>query len=114
MTGDAEWPECAPQDWPEGWCGLVEGQAAAFEAELARELAPGHPLARALAEGRVRAVGVARGSDDVVFAVKGEKAPFAVVHLAWPEPEPRSWWRLGRRRRPGPVVHPLARIADLD
>lgn len=100
------------EDWPPGWCGLAPGQAEAFLGQLARELGPGHPL---LGAGRVRAIGTAAGSDDVVYAVEGWDAPFAVVHLAWPTPDSRPWLirKLRPRRRWVPAVQPLAAIADL-
>lgn len=107
MTGQAEWPE--------GWGELAEGQAEAFLSQLARELGPGHSLAPAIAEGRVRAIGVAAGSDDVVHALTGERAPFILVHLAWPGPDRRS--RLLRWLRPHrhwpPAVTALQSLSDL-
>jgi hypothetical protein len=50
-----------------------------FHYELAREVAPGHPLFG------VRAVAVARrcDSDDVLFLLNGVDALLAVVHLTW-------------------------------
>lgn len=103
------------EDWPEGWGGLAEGQDEAFLAQLARELGPDHALAGAIREGRVRAVGVADGSDDVVYALTGEGAPFIMVHLAWPEPD-RRFWVLRRfrpyRQRP-PAVRALHSLSDL-
>lgn len=101
--------------WPEGWGGLAEGQAEVFVAQLARELGPDHALARAIAEGRVRAIGMADGSDDVVYALTDEGAPFVVVHLAWPEPDRRSRlarWLRPRRHRP-PAVTALQSLSDL-
>ena len=96
------------QDWPEGWGGLAEGQAAAYLAQLARELGPDHALAGAIREGRVRAIGVADGSDDVVYALTGERAPFIVVHLAWPGPDRRfglvRWLRPYPHRPPAVIA----------
>jgi len=87
---------------------LVEGQAEAFVTQLARELGRDHALAPA--------IGVAEGSDDVVYALTGEGTPFAVVHLAWPAPDPRPWLlrRLRPRMRRVPAVVPLQRLTDLE
>lgn len=102
-------------DWPPGWCGLAPSQPEAFLRQLAHELGPGHPLAPAIRDGRVRAIGTAEGSDDVVYAVEGWEAPFAVVHLAWPKPDSRPWLirKLRPRGRWAPAVVPLAAIRDL-
>lgn len=99
-------------DWPPGWCGLAPGQAETFLRQLARELGPDHELIR---EGRIRAIGTAEGSDDVVYAVEGWEAPFAVVHLAWPKPDSRPWLirKLRPRGRWAPAMVPLAAIRDL-
>lgn len=101
--------------WPEGWVGLTAEQGPAFLRQLARELGPGHPLAPLIAARRVRAVAVAAGSDDVVCRIRGWRAPWAVVHLAWPVPDRRPW--LVRRLRPWPhrvpAVVPVARLEDL-
>lgn len=107
MTDDIEWPE--------GWGGLVPGQAEAFLAQLARELGPDHAMAAVIAAGRVRAIGLATGSDDVVYAVEGRDTPFVVVHLAWPQPDARGWLARWLRPRPRwvPAVRSLARLADL-
>jgi hypothetical protein len=106
----------APQHhWPEGWVGLAAEQRPAFLRQLARELGPGHPLAPLIAARRVRAVAVAAGSDDVVCRIRGWRAPWIVVHLAWPAPDRRPW--LVRRLRPRPqsvpAVEPLERLEDL-
>ena len=98
-------------DWPPGWCALLPEQAPVFLAQLRRELAPDHPLQRL----PVRAIGVALGSDDAVFAVDGWQAPFCVVHLSWPGPDPRPW--LLRQLRPwprhDPAILPLADLSAL-
>lgn len=108
----------APQhQWPEGLVGLGPGQAAAFLAQLHRELGPGHALAPLIKRRAVRAIAVACGSDDVVYRIRGWQAPYAVVHLAWPEPDTRP--NLLRRLLPGPgarwvpAVVPVARLGDL-
>lgn len=95
-------------DWREGWCGLVEGQAEVFVAQLAREPGRDPVLAPAIGVGRVRAIGVAEGSDDVVYALTGEGTPFAVVHRAW------LLRRLRPRMRRVPAVVPLQRLTDLE
>ncbi len=107
-------------DWPPGWCGLTPAQPEVFLRQLALELGPRHALAPAIQTGQVRAIGVAEGSDDVVFALEPGvlPTPLAVVHLAWPRPDtrPRLWQRLFPRpaARWVPAVIPLARLADLD
>lgn len=111
-TGDT-WP------WPPGWCGLAPGQARAFLDQLARELGPDHALAPAIRDGRVRAVGTATGSDDVVYALApGVMAtPLALVHLAWPAPDSRPrllrWLFPRPQPRHRPAVEPLASLDDL-
>jgi hypothetical protein len=101
--------------WPEGWVALTPDQAGAFVRQLSRELGPGHALAPLIARRAVRAVAVAAGSDDVLYRLRGWQAPFAVVHLAWPEPDRRPWlMRRLRPRRPWvPAVVPVARPGDL-
>lgn len=101
--------------WPGGWVGLTAEQGPAFVQQLRRELGADHPLEPLIAARRVRAVAVAAGSDDVLYRLRGWRAPFAVVHLAWPEPDRRTW--LLRRLRPWvrrvPAVVPVARVRDL-
>jgi hypothetical protein len=62
-------------EWLAPWVRCRPG----LEAELAREVGPGHPLA-----GR-RAVAVGRrlDTDDVLFFLPEGPAPLAVVHLSW-------------------------------
>ena len=67
----------SPFLWQEPWAALPEGSLASFQHQLARELAPGHPLF-----GRKGApVGKQAGTDDVLVALEGEQ--LAVVHLTW-------------------------------
>ncbi len=98
-------------DWPPGWCALLPEQAPVFLEQLRRELGPDHPLQSL----PVRAIGVALGNDDAVFAVDGWQAPFFVAHLSWRGPDPRPW--LSRWLRPwpqdDPAVAPLAALSAL-
>lgn len=106
-------------DWPPGWCDLAPGQETAFLVQLARELGPRHGLAPAIRDGHVRAIGVAEGSDDVVYALASDvmETPFALVHLAWPPPDtrPRLLQRLFPRpaARWIPAVMPLTSLSEL-
>jgi len=104
-------------DWPEGWFGIDGPTARVFERQLALELGADHALAPAIARGDIRAIGRFGGSDDVVYALDGWKAPFAVVHLAWPPPDERPWLLRKLRPRPAsrwlPALMPLDALADL-
>ncbi|MEU4896632.1 hypothetical protein AB0B12_14210 [Streptomyces sp. NPDC044780] len=71
-----------------------------LEAELLRELAPGHQLFDA----RVSAAARCEGCDDVLFSVANRPFPWAVVHLTWAGRQERSPW---------PLTTPLANLADL-
>jgi len=64
-------------DWLAPWRPATQG--AHLEAELEREVGPGHPLHG------VRAVAVGRrlDSDDVLFFIPGPQARLVVVHLTW-------------------------------
>lgn len=78
-------------NWQAPWHPVTGADASALEAELGLELGPQHLL-----QG-VRVTAVARRSDcdDVLFALKGAPAPFAVVHLTWsgyPETDRRWPW----------------------
>ena len=74
-------------DWLEPWVPVSdETERVGLEAELHRELGPGHVLFRRLA----RAIARRHDRDDVLFEV-GQPAQFAVVHLTYaahPEKEP--------------------------
>jgi hypothetical protein len=72
---DARHPDLTHVIWLEPW----EPAPAGLEAELAREVGRGHPLA-----GR-SAVSVGRrvDCDDVLFFLPDGPQPFAVVHLTW-------------------------------
>jgi hypothetical protein len=74
-------------DWLEPWT-PVESEAANLEAELQRELAPGHPLYGHPAQAIARRI----DCDDVLFAAMSPPGRIAVVHLTWsgqPETDPR-------------------------
>lgn len=79
-------------EWLEPW-GAVHGPVArGLEAELERELIPGHPLYgwRAIAVGRRFDV------DDVLYFLPRGEHPLAAVHLLWREKvngEDSSWPR---------------------
>jgi hypothetical protein len=66
-------------EWPDGWWPIDSTVAAAFEAELARELVDGHPLSRL----PVRAVGQGGNGDDVLLEVLDGSGRIATVHLTW-------------------------------
>jgi hypothetical protein len=66
-------------EWPHGWDALDPGAGASFEAELARQLSPGHRL-YGLA---VRAVGQGGNGDDVLFEMADGSGRVAVAHLTW-------------------------------
>jgi hypothetical protein len=66
----------------------VTQHAANLEAELRKEVAPGHPLYMLGA----RAVAQRIDADDVLFEVDSPDFRYAVVHLCWtvePEHDPR-------------------------
>lgn len=67
-------------EWPEPW-GLIDdaATAASFEAELGRELVPGHTLFGL----PLRAIGRRCDGDDVLFAVEDGSGRVAAVHLTW-------------------------------
>jgi hypothetical protein len=71
----------APIPWKDPWYS-IEGQAeiqGMLEAELAKELPPGHVLS-----GRpVRAIGQRCDNDDVLYVLEDERSGYAVVHLTW-------------------------------
>ena len=75
MTREIDLPELREVEWLDPWRPTAPG----LEAELAREVGPGHVLA-----GR-RAVAVARrvDNDDVLFHLPDGPALLAVVHLTW-------------------------------
>lgn len=69
----------SPHHWLHPWRAITQGEAPAFEAELGREIGPGHAL-----EG-VHAMAIARRDDcdDVLYALFGHARSLAVVHLTW-------------------------------
>jgi hypothetical protein len=64
--------------WLRPWEPIEASSAAAFEAELKRELAPSHPLFGS----ELRAIGCGFG-DDVLFQFADGSNRVAVVHLTW-------------------------------
>jgi hypothetical protein len=80
-------------DWPAGWRALPVpdgwlGLAGSAEVELARELAPGHPLHGATC----RAVGFnADNPNEFLFVTDRPAVPLAFVHLTWRAGHDPSW-----------------------
>ena len=103
--------QVADEEWPEGWCGLAEGQADAFLAQLRRELPNDHPFQHM----EISTIGTAEGSDDVIYAVSGWIAPFFLCHLAWPHPDTRPWLirKLKPRAKWSPSVQPIFSLCEL-
>ena len=67
-------------EWLEPWGPIEDSEVArALEAELAREMSPGHPLYQV----PVVAVGTRSDTDDVLFQLRDGSARVAVVHLTW-------------------------------
>jgi hypothetical protein len=66
-------------DWPDDWWPIDAATAAAFEAELQREMSPGHPLFGL----PLRAIGQGGNGDDVLFTVADGSERVAAVHLTW-------------------------------
>jgi hypothetical protein len=75
-------------DWPQGWYALQPGDGVGFEAELARELSPGHRL-YGLA---LRAVGQGGNGDDILFKIADGSGRFAVAHLTWARKAEKPPW----------------------
>lgn len=75
--------------WPNGWEQIVLDEQQALEAELKREVAPGHPLYSV----GVNALARRNDCDDVLFGLNGS-ASVATVHLSMVKQT-----RSGRRRR---------------
>jgi len=80
-------PDLEPEQWLEPWEAVPGERRAAFEAELASELGPGHPL-----YGRpATALGRRTDCDDVLFRVEAPDE-FVVVHLTYASrPEEPPW-----------------------
>ncbi len=67
----------------------LRGTAPALDAELQKEVAPGHPLFGCEATAVAKAV----DSDAVLFAVSLPDTPWAIVHLTWRgQPETNPAW----------------------
>jgi hypothetical protein len=64
--------------WLSPWCDVAD-LAKAFERELSREIAPGHPLYSI----PVEAIAKRSDSDDVLFQLLDGSHCVAVVHLTW-------------------------------
>ena len=64
--------------WPDGWEQLAPDERQALEAELRREVTPGHLLYSA----DVTALARRNDCDDVLFSLNGS-ASVAVVHLSY-------------------------------
>lgn len=82
--------------WQEPWYS-IEGDTElqdGLDAELRKEMAPGHVLATRAA----RAVGRRCDNDDVLYVLDANGPAYAVVHLSW---------RLGREKHP---VWPATRL----
>ena len=62
-----------------------------YEAELQRELSPGHVLCGA----KVAAIALRVDRDDVLFEVQDAMIPLAVVHLTW-QKESSALWPVAR------------------
>ncbi len=78
----------SPKRWSENWVGLAQGgaQADALEAELRRELGPGHVLF----EQHLRPLARCAACDDVIFEVGA--VGYVIVHLTWSgRAEPAPW-----------------------
>lgn len=71
------------------WLGpWYPASSSGLEAELRKELGPGHPLFRSQAV----AVGRRGDCDDVLFFLPNGPAPLAVVHLTWSGGAEGSEW----------------------
>jgi hypothetical protein len=72
---------------PINWSQLNPADANPLEAELKRELSPGHPLF-----GRnLRAIARRDGYDDVLFTPTGDLTPVYWVHLTWAAETDPAW-----------------------
>jgi hypothetical protein len=87
MRGNAKWGVI--MEWPQPFVPIDRPETkSAFEAELQRELKPGHPLFGI----RVMAIGARYDQDDVVFELLDGSGRFADVHLTWAgEKETPPW-----------------------
>src|SRR5262249_12740200 len=85
MPDGFEWPAgWKPLPLPDGWLGL----AGPAEAELAREVGPGHPLHGTTCW----ALGVNGGDpNEFLFATGRPATPLAFVHLTWQAERDPGW-----------------------
>ena len=75
-----------PSNWPQPWQTIPPDQRAGFEAQLQRELTPGHPLYGVAAVAAARGLGGA-----VMFTLPSHTRPLAVVHLTGQSPQRDPW-----------------------
>jgi hypothetical protein len=73
--------DLAKMDWLEPWGAVARPISTGLEAELEKEVVPGHPLYGH----RVAAVGRRFDRDEVLYFIKDGAYPLAVVHLLWRE-----------------------------
>ena len=74
--------ELRAKSWLEPW-NAVSGRVE--ECELAKEIAPAHPLSG------VEAVAIARHDDDVLFFLPSHQPCLAVVHLTYKRENDKVW-----------------------
>jgi hypothetical protein len=76
-------------EWPIPFSPIERAEdSSAFEAELRRELKPGHPLFRL----RVAAIGRRYDQDDVLFELLDGSGRVAEVHLTWVGEKEKPPW----------------------
>ena len=74
--------------WLEPWVPIETVQRKSFEAELQREVKPGHLLYQV----EVKAVARRLDCDDVLFALTNHSSALAVVHLTYSVSEVSPQW----------------------
>ena len=72
--------------WPEPWEPITPKMQQTLQAELKREVSPGHPLHSVSA----KAIAHRFDCDDVLFSIEGS-ASVAVVHLSYGEEVSPAW-----------------------
>ncbi|SIS91154.1 hypothetical protein SAMN05421759_10653 [Roseivivax lentus] len=96
--------------WPLGWHGLHAIEARALKSEIFREIDGMH----ALSDHRFDVIGRSDDGDDVVLAITGWEAPFATLHLDWPERRGALTKMFGAIKPRGTAdLRPVTRLADL-